>query len=340
MKNFTKICLIICGILIGVGLLCFVTAACLGFSRGQLWGMVEDGRLSVGSWDIGRFIGWDWDDWYDDWNWEADEDMDWGMKNWTIDSDKLEAGWKEDAYTFDPAEIRELDIEYKFGTVQIEKSESGKIEIESNYRNIWGNYDRDVKCSQEGPVLKIRDRVDKKILRMKHGISDAALIIRLPEDYRFTEMEMGFGGADVTLDTLLLADQVQLVIGAGRLEGNGAKRLIDAKEIELGVGAGEMEVSGLRTEKLTGECGVGNLRIGDVTAEDCSLECGIGHLSLTVNGKEEDYDYEIQCGIGNVQLGGSTYGGLGASKRIDHHADRKMDIDCGIGEVVVSFQQE
>lgn len=345
MKRFTKICLIISGALVAVGLLFCIAAACMGFSRVQLRGMIEEGRLSIGPWGILRFFGGDWDlDDALDWDWELDDladledDMDWGMKEWTIDSDKLESGWKQDGHIYDPGEICELDVEYKFGTVLVETSESGSIEIESNYRNIWGSYSRDVRCSQEGNVLKIRDRVDKKILRMKHGISDATLIIRLPEDYRFTDIDMEFGGADVTVDTMLLADQVQLVIGAGRLEGKSVKRLIDAKEIELLVGAGEMEVSGLRTEELDAECGVGNLRISDVTAEDCTLECGIGHLKLTLNGKEEDYDYEIQCGIGTVNLGSSSYGGLGASKRINNDADRKMNIDCGIGEVVVSFQ--
>lgn len=347
MKRFTKICLIISGTLVGLGIICCIVAGCMGFSRVQLRGMIEDGRLSVGPWNIVRFFGGDWGwAWNNVFDWDLDEladledDVDWGMKEWTIDSDKLESGWKEDGHTFDPSEIRELDMEYKFGTVRVEESASGKIEIESSYRNIWGSYSRDVRCSQEGGVLKLRDRVDKKILRMKHGISDASLVIRLPKDYRFTKIDMEFGGAQVTLDTLLQAEKVQLVIGAGSMEGGTQRRLIEADDIELGVGAGEMDISGLWAESLDAECGVGNLTIGNVTARDLSLECGIGHLNLTVNGKEEDYDYEINCGIGNVALGSSSYGGLGSSKRINNHAERQMDIDCGIGEVVVSFQQE
>lgn len=334
MKRFTKICLIICGVFAGVGLLFCIAAACMGVSRLQLREMVEDGELSFGPWSrLAGFWGWDWN-----WDWDWDEDTDWGMKEWTIDSDDLESGWQQDGHTYDPTEIRKLDIEYKFGTVQIEESASGKIEIESNYRNIWGSYSRDVKCSLDGDTLKLRDRVDRKILRMKHGVSDATLVIRLPREYRFSEIDMEFGGASVALNTLLQAEEVHLVIGAGELKGDFQKTLIDAKEIDLEVGAGEMALSGLRGEKLDAECGVGSLSLQDVTAEACSLECGIGKIGLALNGKEEDYDYEINCGIGSVSVGGHSYSGLGSSKQISNHTGRQMDIDCGIGEVVVSFQ--
>ncbi len=37
---------------------------------------------------------------------------------------------------------------------------------------------------------------------------------------------------------------------------------------------------------------------------------------MDVNGAEEEYNYEIECGIGRVAVGDSEYSGLGNSKKL------------------------
>lgn len=337
MKRFTKICLIVCGVLAAIGLLCCVVAACMGFSRLKLRNMVEDGELSFGPWDFSGIGHWNWDlSWDSDDDWYEYEDQ---LKGWTIDSDELESKWTTDGHSYDPNEVRRLDVEYGFGTVILEESESGKLEIESNYRSVWGNYSRSIKCGLDGSTMKIRDKSDKKIFRMKRGISDATLVIRLPKDYTFEKINLEFGAAKVDINTRLLGDEVEVIMGAGSIQGDIDGALIEAREAALEVGAGEMTLSGIRARKLDMECGVGTMELADVTAGECSLECGIGNLGLEVTGRQEDFDYEIECGIGQVMLGDSSYTGLGTSKTIKNSAGQKMDIDCGIGQVVVSFQE-
>ncbi len=343
MKHFTKISLIICGVLAGVGILFCIVAAASGFSRFKLRAMVEDGELSFGPLELAGFGDWDWG-W--DWDWDSDDDWynddNWGedmYKDWLIDSDDLESKWTTDGHSYDAAKIRKLDVEYGFGTVILAESESGKLEVESNYRSIWGNYQRDIRCDLDGSTLKLRDKTDKKIFRMKHGIKDATLVIRLPKDTVLDKIDLEFGAADVKVETPLRAGEVELAMGAGSIQGENAEYLLDASKLTLEVGAGEMDLSGIRTKKLDAECGVGTLALKNVTMEECSLECGIGSLELSVNGRQEDFDYKIDCGIGKVALGSASYSGLGRSKTIDNDAGGRMDIDCGIGEVVVSFQK-
>jgi hypothetical protein len=61
-------------------------------------------------------------------------------------------------------------------------------------------------------------------------------------------------------------------------------------------------------------------------------------MELQLAGAENDYNYEISCGVGQVKIGSTSYSGLGNSQEVDNGASRKMEIDCGIGEVVLSFQ--
>ena len=98
-----------------------------------------------------------------------------------------------------------------------------------------------------------------------------------------------------------------------------------------------MTLSGVETGEMDLECGAGQMELRDVTARDISAECGLGQITMDVNGAEEEYNYEIECGIGRVAVGDSEYSGLGNSKKINNGADQNMSIDCGVGEVIVSF---
>ena len=60
---------------------------------------------------------------------------------------------------------------------------------------------------------------------------------------------------------------------------------------------------------------------------------------MTVDGCKEDYNYDISCGIGEVVCGDSRYSGIGHDEHIDNHAAREMNLDCGIGQIIVQFKQ-
>ena len=44
-------------------------------------------------------------------------------------------------------------------------------------------------------------------------------------------------------------------------------------------------------------------------------DCGIGNIDLDINGKESDYDYEISCSAGEVDIGDSSYSGIGHEQK-------------------------
>ena len=53
---------------------------------------------------------------------------------------------------------------------------------------------------------------------------------------------------------------------------------------------------------------------------------------------QEDYNYDLECGVGNLDVGSDSYSGLGREKSISNTgADRKVDLECGMGNVSVNF---
>ena len=92
------------------------------------------------------------------------------------------------------------------------------------------------------------------------------------------------------------------------------------KQVELEVGAGQANVSGLITEKF-------------------DVEVGAGQINVELSGAEDDYNYNIECGVGKVVVGNTSYAGLGTEKTIKNEgATQDIIVECGIGEVKIQFE--
>ena len=85
--------------------------------------------------------------------------------------------------------------------------------------------------------------------------------------------------------------------------------------------------------------GTGNVDLDNLNVQNLEADCGIGNIDLDINGKESDYDYEISCSAGEIDIGDSSYSGIGHEKKISNPgASGKMDLDCGVGNITVDFE--
>lgn len=93
------------------------------------------------------------------------------------------------------------------------------------------------------------------------------------------------------------------------------------KQVELEVGAGQANVSGLITENF-------------------DVEVGAGQINVELSGAEDDYNYNIECGVGKVVVGNTSYAGLGTEKTIKNKgANKDIIVECGVGEVKIQFEK-
>ena len=112
---------------------------------------------------------------------------------------------------------------------------------------------------------------------------------------------------------------------------------VKLQELEIEMGAGTVYLNrDIETEKLSVEMGAGEF--ADLSARKTDGECGLGELDLTLTGTQEDYNYDLECGVGNLDVGSDSYSGLGREKTISNKgADRKLDLECGMGNISVDF---
>lgn len=115
-------------------------------------------------------------------------------------------------------------------------------------------------------------------------------------------------------------------------------QIIDTLEIDMGAGNLTVEDGVIKCKKLDVNCGMGNCSIRADIRKEGSIDAGVGNIDLTLTGDIQDFDYEIDCGIGRVDIGDEHYSNLGTRKIIDNHASGKLDIDCGVGSVNIDFE--
>lgn len=143
----------------------------------------------------------------------------------------------------------------------------------------------------------------------------------------------GVGTITITVPMELRWNEAKFEMGAGTLNIEA----INAEELNIDMGSGEANIDHFEAEEMDLDCGAGEITgIGTVIRE-LDTDCGVGNIQLHLFGKETDYNYEIDCGVGKVQCGENSYSGLGTDRKIDNHASGNINIDCGVGNVALDF---
>lgn len=112
------------------------------------------------------------------------------------------------------------------------------------------------------------------------------------------------------------------------------------QKVEMDLGASEACINQLVADTFEIEVGAGEATIYRLDVKNLDAEVGVGRLVIEMNGKQTDYNYHIECGIGEIQIGENSYGGFGAEQKIkNENASKQMNVACGIGEIDIEFME-
>lgn len=207
--------------------------------------------------------------------------------------------------------VSDLDMDVWAGEIEAKTDTalSGEIVIET----VNVSEKLCLQCYMDGNELKVVSK--KKVLGINNGQA-GKITIHMPADFQFTKASLG--------------------LAAGYLHVED----IAAKELSVDVGAGEGAVDSFQAYEVDLKCGAGMLVAAGAAEAEVDIGCGVGEIIYTAHGKESDYNYNIDCGVGEITCGTNTYTGLGRSKSVDHHGSKNMDLECGIGTVTVNFLEQ
>lgn len=208
--------------------------------------------------------------------------------------------------------IRELEIDVHGGLIEIVEgdTEPGVIRVESS------DWSRGVRLNIQKDADGTLSIKTKKAIRGWHNNMFGRIYIVIPEEMNFEEVSISIGAGELNIEN----------IRAGSLD------------VEAGVG--EIDIQNFTTEELDAECGAGSIYLQGEAKQEIDINCNVGNVDYTAAGSFNDYNYDLKCSVGEIELDGVTYTGLGREKKIEQGQAREMNIECSVGSVTVNFMED
>lgn len=158
------------------------------------------------------------------------------------------------------------------------------------------------------------------------------IILEFPKGSSFDEVEL-VCGAGVAEIVNITANELEIEAGAGEVTVHSA----EVKNFSANIGAGRVEADDMTAQEVDLEVGMGECIYQGKILGELDAECDLGNMEIKVEGSETDYNYELDCSAGNIDLGGRSISGLAAEKSINNGASKTFDISCNMGNITVSF---
>ena len=331
MKKFTKVCLIIVGVLFGIGMLLCGVSSVMGAGLGTIRQMARNGELNRGNWHITEYGIYysDEDDYDNDWDWSDDWDWDDEELETSEAPEETDNSSNESVTQYAVTDIRKMDLDigaaaliFKNGT----DSEKVKVTLKDGKRRYY-------EVGMSGDTLEIEYDINNHL----HHHNNTEIIVEIPAGMELDEMDLDIGAADVEINLDdVTCKKMKLDVGAANLIAN---EFHVTEMFDVSVGAGNVEIDGGTYEDVKIDCGVGNFEMAGTVAGDMDADCGLGNMSLVLNGAKEDYNYKLTCGMGSIEIDGHTYSSIsGSHKETNPGANGTIDLDCGMGGIEVEFE--
>jgi len=219
--------------------------------------------------------------------------------------------------------IDNLNLEIGGSMVEIKKSTDGNIYIEGESVGKMQAY------VEEG-ALYVKSVRPANLL---DEIKSSTVTLYLPqEDCALEALYVSLGAGQLKLANLAAQD-MEVSIGAGQL----LMEEMALGNLEVSLGAGELRTEDVTVRNLGATVGAGNIEFEGTVFESAQISCSMGNVSMELEGEKEDFDYQLNCVAGNVEIDGDSYVGAVTDRYIDNGAARLMEINCNMGNVEVDF---
>lgn len=236
----------------------------------------------------------------------------WSMSSWDRSWDN---GWLENGeYGTDESEdaqtgqsfagISKLDIDFAAGNIVVQTGEEDEIRVWTDNQQHFSWRTEDGTLEIDGP-------------RRKTGYSEErnTLYIQIPKNHSFEEVNIDMAAGNFYADE------------------------INAGDLKVDIAAGNVEIDGGRIGELSVDMAAGRVYCRAEVKADLDINVTAGNVTVWMQDGQSEYNYDIDCMMGNITVGNTSYSGMAHKKEVDNHSDRKVDIVCGAGNVTIKFAE-
>lgn len=211
-------------------------------------------------------------------------------------------------------------ISVNLSATELEIKMGDKFDVETNHKYL--------KCEEKDDILKISET---RMLFASHP-RGMKVILTVPQDKIFDYVDISAGAGSVTIDELR-ASSLKIELGAGELK---AGRLEATDNAEVDEGAGSVTISGGRLNNADIDMGIGELNLTSELGGKSSIDYGVGETNLVLIGTDNDYQIELDKGIGEAWLDDRKM----SDDSVYGEGKNVIEIDGGIGELNIKFNSK
>lgn len=220
-------------------------------------------------------------------------------------------------------DIRSLEIEVGGCNLETRVSPDDRIYLEMKNAHKFQGY-------VEDGTLYIRATTGS--VNHWSDIGSRKIILYLPENYSFREVDVELGAGEMTFDGLS-AGEASLEAGAGRIVVSSPR----VEKLDISIGAGSIELKDMDIDTLEAEVGMGEFLADGAIDKSADVNCSMGNVEMVLDGSEQDFNYHLDGALGNIDVGGESFSGFSQEKEIDNKAGKDMEIECSMGNISISF---
>lgn len=307
MAKFIKSCLII-------GIVCIVLGALTsgaGIFNGGLSQLKEE--VLRGEWMIGQNI-------------ELDPFFELEEQHYFDNHETIYVDRESVQNSFSKAEVRELYVKSAGVVVEVNEYDGEEFLVEATMVHEYQAFlkDRKLYVISKGQNTKEIGAGNVKIMVPTSVYDEGKL-----------DIEVESAASKVSFDRVAGKD-IELNVSAGALSWDS----LSATEFSIHTSAGT--VSGENT-MITGESDIkvsaGNIEFTGVLGTETEIEMSAGKVEVTLLDSYTDYNYEISCAGGSVNVGKEKVEGVAKRAELRNGAAKQMDIECSVGAVKINFEE-
>lgn len=234
------------------------------------------------------------------------------MSGGSMTSIKTNLAIRDYEESFTARKVKELDLTLTAGKLTIVEGDELRVEA----KNIAEEY---FVCELDGSTLIVSENWgNDSALNISRGLNlidyKPEITLYVPAGHEFSEVSLNIAAGSCEMDVLT------------------------ADELSLDIAAGSLSISSLQTESCNIGIAAGSADIRGTIESDADISCNAGTLKLKLSGEQDDYNFDLNMGVGKITVGGSSYGGMAVdTELIGRNAGADINISCNAGEVNVSF---
>lgn len=316
MKKFLKGCFITALICLVLGVALVVIVALVGDKEKiaeEIYNLT-DGKVEIhmDSWnDFGIHISGDWEGRYDINEASVFDD---GHEVWEGDVKKTQVNQED---------VDALEIHVGGNSLEVKVSEDDYYYIEQKGEGKLQAY-------EENGVLYVTAIMNNVIFGNQ---PETNIILYVPKDTELEKLDVELGAGTIKASDLN-GKEVEFDLGAGYIQWEA----LNADVLKIEMGAGKVVTTNAVLGDLEVSLGAGDCRVQGELQGNVKVDCAAGNVSLECVGKETDFNYDLSCTAGSIQVEKERISKVNEEKKIDNNASKTMELSVSAGNIEVEFE--